>query len=337
MRLTRRGFTLIELLVVIAIIAVLIALLLPAVQQAREAARRSQCLNNLKQVGLAMHNYHETFQTFPPGCIHSHMPRSGTDGFSFGPSFWGLLLPYLDQQALFDKLNFEGRSPGYINEAAGSSGAANRPHVLEAGEIGVMRCPSSPQQPRKEPYEVKSNYAGISGAVGEGPFIETRQFDLGTYGWISGGGVMLPNKGIRAKDIIDGTANTLMLGEMSNRIKRLDGTYSDVSPSGTEHGWLMGTRVRGTPPDLNPTNESDARVFNLVTIRYLPNESLFANQFFPGMGSNVGSNNPLSSAHTGGVNVLLCDGSARFVGDSVGLLVLKRLATRDEGADVGEY
>src|SRR5688572_23848835 len=96
MKRTSRGFPLIELLVVIAIIGVLIALLLPAVQQAREAARRSQCQNNLKQFGLALHNYQDAFRVFPPGVVHSHVPRPNGNPTSFGPSFNGMLLPYLD-------------------------------------------------------------------------------------------------------------------------------------------------------------------------------------------------------------------------------------------------
>src|SRR5690606_23201980 len=95
-----RGFTLIELLVVIAIIAILIALLLPAVQQAREAARRTQCRNNLKQMAIAMHNYHDSHRAFPPGCMHSAVPRSGS-GHSFGPSFYGMILPFIDQAPLY--------------------------------------------------------------------------------------------------------------------------------------------------------------------------------------------------------------------------------------------
>jgi prepilin-type N-terminal cleavage/methylation domain-containing protein len=100
----RIGFTLIELLVVIAIIAILIALLLPAVQQAREAARRTQCRNHLKQLMLAAHNYHDVYNGFPPGCMHSQVPRSGGNSASFGPSFWAPLLPYLDQGPLFNQL-----------------------------------------------------------------------------------------------------------------------------------------------------------------------------------------------------------------------------------------
>src|SRR5689334_25410189 len=104
----RRAFTLIELLVVIAIIAVLIALLLPAVQQAREAARRTQCKNNLKQIGLALHNYHDTFRLFPPGYVDRNGNPNLTPDNDLGPG-WGwaaFLLPYIDQSPLYSPINF---------------------------------------------------------------------------------------------------------------------------------------------------------------------------------------------------------------------------------------
>ena len=102
-----RGFTLIELLVVIAIIAILIALLLPAVQQAREAARRTQCKNNLKQLGLAFHNYHDTFTLFPIG-VQSAGPNAG----HYGPSFYAGILPYLEQANVYNRLTFNSSHPG---------------------------------------------------------------------------------------------------------------------------------------------------------------------------------------------------------------------------------
>ncbi len=337
-----RGFTLIELLVVIAIIAILIALLLPAVQQAREAARRTQCKNNLKQLGLAFHNYHDVFNKFPPGAVHSAVPRSGTGNTSFGPSFYCMLLPYVEQAPLYQSLNLSGRSPGYINESAGSAGAANQAIVLAAGPMTFLRCPSSPgpvSDPTFTGRDPFAHYAGISGAVDPVSFTETRLYDDGVLGIISGGGMMIANQAMNLRDCTDGSSNTMHLGEMSGRLKRLDGTFSWVAPSGTVHGWLMGTRNRGVAPNLNPGNtaQGDERCFNMVSIRYSPNQVPFANQLFPGMGSNQGANNPLNSMHTGGVQILLSDGSVRFISENMNLETLKQLSTRDDGQVVGEF
>ena len=348
-----RGFTLIELLVVIAIIGVLIGLLLPAVQQAREAARRSQCTNNLKQLGLALLNYEAAFKTFPPGVMHSHVPRASGGPSSFGMNFNCMILPYTEESALYDRLNMVGRSPGYVNESAGSSGFLNGREVLARGIVPMFRCPSSPQEPSISPYEHKSHYAGVSGAYPDSLFQETRIASTNDgsatplyCGHVSGGGILTTNVAFKIKDIPDGLSQTLMLVEMSGRLMRIvSGTYSDVSASGTDHGWMMSTRVRGYPrsgdngatTSFNPSAESDTRVFNITCIRYRPNEKMFALEFFPGMRSNVGVNNQTSSAHPGGINALLADGSVHFVPDNMDFTNFKRMATRDEGSTSARF
>lgn len=342
-----RGFTLVELLVVIAIIGILVGLLLPAVQAAREAARRMQCSNNVKQLSLALLNYESAHRRFPPGALHASTPRSnGGSGFSFGPSFYGMILPFMEQTSLYNNLTWIGRSPGYIHEgggAAGNAGMANRDIVLAAGPLPMIRCPSSsgPISARRNStfnYEPFAHYAGISGCVDPVTFTEIRLFDDGILGLISGGGMMVANKPIKMGSCTDGTSNTMLLGEMSGRLERLiPGTFSNVSASGTVHGWLMGTRVNGTPPALDPSGTTgDDRVFNTVSLRYSPNQEPFANQLFPGMGSNVGANNPLNSTHTGGVMIGLTDGSVQFLSENIELETLKKLATRDDGQALGD-
>jgi prepilin-type processing-associated H-X9-DG protein len=252
-----------------------------------------------------------------------------------------MLLPYVEQNALYQSLNFSGNSPGYVNEVAGRAGAANRAVVLAAGPMAFMRCPSSagpvsdPTFAGRDPF---AHYAGISGAVDPTSFTETRIFNDGTLGIISGGGMMIANRGMNFRDCTDGSSNTMQLGEMSGRLKRLDGNYSWPAPSGTVHGWLMGTRNSGVVPNLTGgTAGGDERCFNMVSIRYSPNQEPFANELFPGMGSNQGANNPLSSLHTGGVQILLADGSVRFISNNMHLESLKQLATRDDGQVLGEF
>ncbi len=337
-----KGFTLVELLVVIAIIGILIGLLLPAVQQVREAARRTSCSNNVRQLSIAMHNYESAHKEFPAGASFSPAPRSaGGSGFSFGPSFYGLILSYMEQGNLYDQMIWVGRSPGYIHESAGSAGEANRDIVLSAGPLPLIRCPSSDgpiaaTRNSQYDYEPFAHYAGIAGAVDPATFVETRLFDDGVLGLISGGGMMTANRKCSFADCKDGASNTLILGEMSGRLERLfpgpTGNFSYVTASGTVHGWLMGTRVDGTPPNLDPSGTTgDDRVFNTVSIRYSPNQEPFANQLFPGMGSNVGANNPLNSSHAQGVMVGAADGSVHFLPDTVELETLKKLSTRDDG------
>jgi prepilin-type N-terminal cleavage/methylation domain-containing protein/prepilin-type processing-associated H-X9-DG protein len=337
-----RAFTLVELLVVISIIGVLIALLLPAVQAAREAAHRAQCTSNLKQYGLALHNYHGTHNTFTFGCTHSTVPRGGGSN-SYGPSFNAMLLPYLEQAPLFTRMSWVGLSPGYVNEASPSTGRdVNNPLMLNL-VLSVMRCPSTNMepQPTSTAYEVHSQYPGIAGAYPDSLFAETRIFETvytALGGGVSGGGMLIPNRCIRFADCVDGSSNVMMMGEMSARQFILDGiTPRNVGAAGDSHGWLMGTRVSGFPPNLNPTAEPDDRCFNITTIRYRPNQQPFANQLFTGMGSNLGANNPLNSLHPGGVNVLLADGSVRFLSETVDLLLIKRLATRDDGQPLGAF
>ncbi|MEW4531363.1 DUF1559 domain-containing protein [Maioricimonas sp. JC845] len=346
-QLRRRGFTLIELLVVIAIIAILIALLLPAVQQAREAARRSSCKNNMKQIGLALHNYHDVYGQFPNGA-------TATSHGSWGPSWWARILPYIDQAPLFNQLRFEGNHPGWTHDTGSISGLSNSAGYLNGQAanrkvISVMICPSSPLPKTIDAgggnHLVQPHYVGIGGASDGDGFVNgslhpqrTRTGCCGntTNGLIAFGGVMMPNETKSIKDLTDGSSNQIAIGEASDLARDLNG--NPMSIQGV-HGWLMGTPSTAVQP-------SNVRMFNLTFVRYPPN---FVKTWQPGdprltnpadilnqngVGGNFGSNNGIYSAHTGGVHITVADGSVRFLSENIDMQTLRRLCTRDDGQPV---
>jgi len=192
---SRRGFTLVELLVVIAIIGVLIALLLPAVQQAREAARRMQCSNNLKQIGLGLHNYHDTHLGFPIGAVkHSHF------GDGWDPTIWSaFLLPYIEQKAVYDELKLEWAANNWeFDRTANGIGAT----ILDA-----FVCPSDPGPAKQQEFNAemaKSNYKGCVGNVLPGDNDYDKSSFTGMFG---------TNFSRRMRDVTDGTSNTICVGE----------------------------------------------------------------------------------------------------------------------------
>jgi prepilin-type N-terminal cleavage/methylation domain-containing protein len=316
----RRGFTLIELLVVIAIIAVLIALLLPAVQQAREAARRTQCKNGLKQIGLGMHNYESSFQTFPIG------GNLGTGASGNGVSWWCGLLPFLDQAPLFNQLNFVGTSPGWMGSGAGSAGNANG-QVVNGKMIPVMICPSSPLPSYKTSggfQVVASEYVGISGAATGNGYTDSRSASCS--GTQSYGGMLVQGNpsypfALRIRDMTDGSTNVMMVGELSYYIPG-----STTSPQAND-GWIMGM------PDGMPGAGSCGRIANLTTINYPPNGGTSGAAGVGGYSPNTG----LTSAHVGGVHVLLGDGSVRFISNNMNMATLRYLAVRDDGNITGDF
>lgn len=330
----RRGFTLIELLVVIAIIAVLIALLLPAVQQAREAARRTQCKNNLKQMGLAMHNYHDTYNMFPPGAIAS----SG----GWGTSWYIRILPFVDQAPVFNKLTFNGAQHGWAWTGSAEGNANGQ--VLRGASFTFALCPSSPLDPIAIADIPVTNpqYYGISGST-DGNGYTNPPGSLRACcvccggqeltGQISGAGMLVPTRGLSTKDVTDGTSNTMMIGESSNFI--LNASGAKVAQVTGAHGIMMGTSRLET---VEQGTSNFERCFNMTTLRYAPNAPVIDNNAsFPGIGRNFGSNNPLNSAHTGGVQCMLTDGSVRFISDNTDMFTLRKLCARNDGLVVGEF
>ena len=330
LRVSARGFTLIELLVVIAIIAVLVALLLPAVQQAREAARRGACTNNLKQIGLALQNYHDTCNLFPIGA------RKQVVGF--GPSWWVGILPQIDQGPMYSKIDMTLANAGWPTICPTTGAAVN------GVVVSVMFCPSSPvpQMATDGTYQVgMPSYVGISGSADYGGFPAggTNVCCVGNPGEISAGGLLVPGSALSIRDITDGTSNTLIVGEISNFIYDKTGKQRQIG-GGYPLGFTVGTSGGGTPPLYNNGITSTPPAIgvpanNLTTIAYPPNNPTFES---PGVfDSNHGANNPLNSPHPGGVSVLLADGSVRFIGNSIQMWTLQSLATRNDGQAIGAY
>ncbi|MBL6706931.1 MAG: DUF1559 domain-containing protein [Planctomycetaceae bacterium] len=335
---SKRGFTLIELLVVIAIIAILVALLLPAVQQAREAARRSQCKASLKQMGIALHNYHDTAGTFPIGV---RAPGSG----GWGGSFWMAMLPYMDEAPLYDSLTFDGLSYGYTGQGTGNT--FNGP--LVRGKIFAwLQCPSSPVDALKDTgggiVTQSSQYVGISGAVNDAgtPAANPDNFfnagvspqfnsdnccSCPSQGIHARGGVLLSVRSVSFRDMIDGTSNIIAISEQSTFAKNAAGVEVKIN---NNHGWMMGTA------GLSET--TNQRRFNLTTIRYAPNAvTEIGGGVLPGVCNNDGANNGIFSPHTGGVHALLADGGVRFLSDNINLTTLKRASTRNDGGELGDF
>lgn len=334
---SKRGFTLIELLVVIAIIAILVALLLPAVQQAREAARRSQCKNNLKQLGLAFANYHDVHNAFPMG----NHGRSG-----WGMSFYPALLPFLDQVALYEAFDFDGLPNDYgYTDQCNNLAAKGVSRTL----IPALLCPSSPLPQRVSStcaQSMAASYVGISGAAPDTGLSATAVKQIGSAnhnrccgggnagnGIKSRGGMLVgppsgsAGKAVTLREVTDGTSNVLIIGESSDwaftGAGGVGGNPAHVDPS-WPHGWMMGSYH-----DANRRRE-----FNLTTVRY-PIGTRDYN--LAGVKDNHGANNPMLSAHTGGINALLVDGSVQFLSDNLDIITLKRLCTRDDGGELGDF
>jgi prepilin-type N-terminal cleavage/methylation domain-containing protein/prepilin-type processing-associated H-X9-DG protein len=330
----RSGFSLVELLVVIGVIALLVALLLPAVQSARESSRRAACINNLRQLGVALLNYESAQRELPAGAsVHIVRPsREATYGFSW----WVAVAAFAEIDQLVAALDHRDTSQ-HIGWVA-IHGANGR--LVNRFAPKWWFCPSADQE---ELWRVGQSqvacpsYVGISGAANDEKFDESRVNACcdadGGVGVISSGGSLVPNRAIRLAEVTDGQSKTLVIGESTGTLHsqtqqsdhRIDGAFP--------MGWLAGTRAVGTPPDYRLQGmAADAlrpSSWNITTIRYSPNVTDYD---LPGIDDDRGANNPLASPHPGGVNVLLLDGAVTMLHDDVELLVFKQLATRDDGA-----
>lgn len=315
----RKGFTLVELLVVIAIIGILVALLLPAVQAAREAARRSQCNNNLKQIGLALHNYHDTYKGFPPG---------GQGTASAGKaSFFVMLLPFMEQGNAYDKFDFFGTSD--FDTRRGYS--AEMKVIYSTLQVPGLNCPSSelisfgPDTCNGTKIQ-RPNYVGIAGAVKSLNDGVTNNVTAGTYGWNVRNGVLANYSTATFASITDGTSNVIVVSEQGRPL--MDGT-----PEGKDNRSCMW--CGGAWEGCYYTKDSGSQFCqNLVNVAYGINNMATGLTYAD---TPYKSSNVLSSRHPGGVLALRGDGSVTFLTNSISFITLLRLSAKSDGKVVGDY
>ena len=297
----RRAFTLVELLVVIAIIGVLVALLLPAVQAAREAARRMSCSNNMKQIGLAMHSYHDSQGAFPPGWIEDG-PSRATAPNLFG---WGtFILPYIEEQELYNQFDFDIA----LNQS---------PNINFIGQvITIYRCPtdSAPEMVGTDafgtyfpaiPAHARSSYvaSGVNFALCD--YSANEHLNTGAF---------FRNSGTRIRKIDDGTAHTLLIGERT-------GEDPDVNVGNFGEAYWSG--VRGQI--MNGLSCYSAQVIAGTQFR------IGSTYIYTPALNNKESTNGFSSVHPTGVDIALCDGSARFIANDTADAVVHALIDIQDG------
>ncbi|REJ91838.1 MAG: DUF1559 domain-containing protein [Planctomycetota bacterium] len=306
----RRGFTLIELLVVIAIIGILVAMLLPAVQQAREAARRTECKNNLKQIGIALHNYHDAHRMFPSGWIGATpgAPQGGHDVEGMNGFGWGtMILPYMDAGPLYNQFDFNrsivdplhadlikknlpyNRCPSDVGEGTWGIEDHDNPGVILA-ELAI------------------SNYVGNFGS-GPGPLLG-RDLDSceGLVGPCTSNGIFYHNSRVAMRDIDDGTTTTLFVGERGTITipggETLYSTWSGSIPHGVDHF---------------------ARILGVTD--HAPNS----------INTTVPHLDDYSSWHEGGAQFVFGDGHVQFISENIDFDTYQALATRNGDETIGEF
>lgn len=325
------AFTLVELLVVITIIGILVALLLPAVQAAREAARRMQCGNNMKQIGLGLHNYMAAWETFPPG----EMDPPTNSAVSWNPmgTGWAVaILPHLELQPLYDQL--DGLTyGGYCEPVAGPI-----PHQAAlCTVVNVYKCPSSghantynwspTRTPNGDGFSPDDfgvlEYVGISGSNRKPPLYDPALGALGTY---SKNGTFYRNVAIGAAEVRDGLSNTMVVGE-----------YSGLAPGQvfTSRGSLMSNDVVWCE---GGEHVGTSWTYVVRTVTHPPNTAWYGQwgpvcaECDPPLGDPTNTNEAaLKSSHPCGIHVLLGDGAVQFLGNGIDLEIYKDLADREDG------
>lgn len=353
----RRGFTLIELLVVIAIIAILIALLLPAVQQAREAARRSQCKNNLKQMGLALHNYHDTFGQMPPGTVGGGGKRAvdgplPNGGLALNHTGWIFLLPYVDQAALYNKWNFNIASNNYYKESMTGvmGGWPNSNSPLVKTKIPVYMCPSDEadaslaRRTDVAAYfadHARSNYLFCSGGHGNGWDLDrawgifrtsSSNLEDGRTG-IQYQGMFGHDQSAKIRDLRDGTSNTIAICESIVKVSsnvRVFGRNSDAyTPIWGGHRRLGTFAVNHPNIDRNHINNARYHINGDVHVAGMTGSSATDD-----VRVHVGV---ASSLHDGGIQVTMGDGAVRFLSENMDKSAYALLTRIHDGEVLPEF
>lgn len=346
----RAAFTLVELLVVIAIIGVMVGLLLPAVQAAREAARRMQCSNNLKQIGLGIHMYHDAYRALPPTAYTLQVAT-----MTNRPASWIVrILPFLEQTAAFELTRFNDCD---FSNRSGINTSWRAYHTLN---VPTINCPSSPLPTFRldnatagtvalgAPAQLQtqiSSYAGVAGQYGFGPSAWNGWSARADYN-----GVMVPVDSLNLRpltfaSVIDGTTNTFTVGEQADFKTVIDAagnrtTFDDRSSNFSGGAWSGGG---GHPLQTDIYNGYRMNVSSMrAGINYTPvapatrhgNPGIFGVGFW---GSVPGMHTPFTSAHVGGAQFLRLDGSVQFISENIRFDILEKLANRMDGKVVEEF
>ncbi|HUY93186.1 MAG TPA: DUF1559 domain-containing protein [Pirellulales bacterium] len=333
MRIKRSAFTLVELLVVIAIIGILMALLLPAVQAAREAARRTTCTNNLKQIGIALQAYHDSVRQFPPGYLDLNTNPNITPDGDLGPG-WGwasMLLPYMEQASLYNQINFNQRVGSGVNAA------------VSLVTLPVFQCPSDPY---RDPFPIyDSSFSAPVATVAHGNYVGNNGWvecfvgatgNIGQGWWADGiasgvygpgaRGVFWRNSRTRIADILDGTTNTVLAGERSGN--HAPATWTGAVPGGRCPAWMASIPPAPYAPPPGPAYDNadfgEAFVFAHCNVTHTPNSDI-----------PIFDPDTFYSFHPTGSNHVLCDGSVKFISAYVDGYIYQGMGTIGGGEAYG--